>query len=126
MSTNTSLDIRNRIIDFYAKKTQIYNLKIEYIDSEIGIRYMKISYYRDQCVNPINKLEILVQWKEVNGLYTKSDENCISMRTKLNQFGIFQSDELEFFDRMEMRICDEATSMTGQLIEDWWGDYEPH
>lgn len=117
----TSIEMMNKILNFYSEKKNIYNMKMEYIDSKDGKRFMMISYYRDQYSRPINKLDVSIIWVEENGLCSKSDENCIAMRNQLNQFGVFQYDELEFFDRLGMKICDEASHETGQLIEDWWG-----
>lgn len=118
---STSIETMNKILNFYSEKKNIYNMKMEYIDSREGKRFMMISYYRDRYSRPINKLDISIIWKENGGEWIKSEENCIAMRNQENQFGVFQYDELEFFDRLGMKICDEASHETGQFIEDWWG-----
>lgn len=119
----TSMEIINKIVDFYEKKHNIHKAKMEYVDCIDEKRFVKISYFRDQQTRPINKLEVTVIWKEKEGLIINSDENCVAAKNQFNEFGLFQVDELEFFDRLghSMKICKEATNETGQQIEDWWG-----
>jgi hypothetical protein len=115
-----SNEIMKKILDFYEKKENIYKMHLEFIDHAEEKRIMLVSYYRDLHTRPINRLDITIIWSEKDGEIIQSDENCIAMRNRLNQFGMFEADELKFFDQLEMIICPEASNETGQDITDWW------